>query len=135
MFRPFTVRTNYSRDLKSSWPSASNFKSFSGSLEQFFLTVGQNNFGNKIPFITLTALATGMMAYPVVWTPVSDFMYVKNPFFEQDPLKLMVTGQFNKVPIMIGTVKDEGLLHTATLMQNPKVRIIYGGLHYFEVKL
>ena len=30
--------------------SASNFKSFSLSLEQFFLTVGQNNFGNKIPF-------------------------------------------------------------------------------------
>ena len=30
-------------------PSASNFKSFSRSLEQFFLTVGQNNFGNKIP--------------------------------------------------------------------------------------
>ena len=28
-----------------------NFKSFSWSLEQFFLTVGQNNFGNKIPFI------------------------------------------------------------------------------------
>ena len=26
-----------------------NFKSFSRSLEQFFLTVGQNNFGNKIP--------------------------------------------------------------------------------------
>ena len=32
-------------------PSASNFKSFSRSLEQLFLTVGQNNFGNKIPFI------------------------------------------------------------------------------------
>jgi hypothetical protein len=31
-----------------SWPSALNFKSFSQSLEQFFLTVGQNNFGNKI---------------------------------------------------------------------------------------
>ena len=28
---------------------ASSFKSFSWSLEQFFLTVGQNNFGNKIP--------------------------------------------------------------------------------------
>ena len=26
-----------------------NFKSFSRSLEQFFHTVGQNNFGNKIP--------------------------------------------------------------------------------------
>ena len=32
------------------WPSASNFISFSRSLEIFFLTVGQNNFGNKIPF-------------------------------------------------------------------------------------
>ena len=31
--------------------TASNFKSFSQSLEQFFLTVGQNNFGNKIPFL------------------------------------------------------------------------------------
>ena len=35
------------------WPThyrlvASNFKSFSRSLEHFFLTVGQNNFGNKI---------------------------------------------------------------------------------------
>ena len=30
--------------------AASNFKSFSRPLEQFFLTVGQNNFGNKIPF-------------------------------------------------------------------------------------
>ena len=31
-------------------PSAFNFKSFSRSLEQFDLTVGQNNFENKIPF-------------------------------------------------------------------------------------
>ena len=41
-----------SNDLKifaNSWSSASNFKTFSQSLEQFFLTVGQNNFGNKIP--------------------------------------------------------------------------------------
>ena len=30
-------------------PSASNFNFFSRSLEQFFLTVGQNNFCNKIP--------------------------------------------------------------------------------------
>ena len=34
---------------------ASNFKSFSRSLEQFFLTVGPNNFGNKIPFLTIPA--------------------------------------------------------------------------------
>ena len=52
LFWPFTVWINCSSDLKNyanSWPSASNFKSFSRSLEQFFLTVGQNNFGNKIP--------------------------------------------------------------------------------------
>ena len=36
--------------IANSWPSASNFKSFSRLLEHFFLTVGQNNFGNKIPF-------------------------------------------------------------------------------------
>ena len=54
LFWPFTVWINCSSDLKifeNSRPSALNFKSFSRSLEQFFLTVGQNNFGNKIPFL------------------------------------------------------------------------------------
>ena len=49
---PFTVWINCSSDPKlfaNSWPSALNFKSFSGSQTQFFLKVGQNNFGNKIP--------------------------------------------------------------------------------------
>ena len=49
LFLPFIVWRNCSNDLKNSRPSALNFKSFSQSLEQFFLTVGQNNFGNKIP--------------------------------------------------------------------------------------
>ena len=52
LFWPFTVWINCSSDLKkfaNSRPSASNFKSFSRWLEQFFLTVGQYNFGNKIP--------------------------------------------------------------------------------------
>ena len=51
LFWPFTVWINCSSDLKifeNSRPSASNFKSFSRSLEQFFLTVGQYNFGNKL---------------------------------------------------------------------------------------
>ena len=54
LFWPFTVRINCSNDLKmfaNSQPSAWNFKSFSVSLEQFLFTVGQNNFGNKIPFL------------------------------------------------------------------------------------
>ena len=49
-FIPFTVWINCSSNLKiiaNSQPSVSNFKSFSRSLEQFFLTVGQNNFGPK----------------------------------------------------------------------------------------
>ena len=51
LFWPFTVSINFSSDLKhfaNSRPSASNFKSFSQSLEQLFLTLGQNNFDNKI---------------------------------------------------------------------------------------
>ena len=54
MFWPFTVWINCSSDLKNfanSWLSASNFKSFSRPLEQFFFTVGQNNFDNKIPLL------------------------------------------------------------------------------------
>ena len=60
LFWPFTVWKNCSSDLKifaNSWPSALNFKSFSPSLEQFFLTVGQNNFGSKIPFLIRIVLA------------------------------------------------------------------------------
>ena len=43
-----------SSDLKkfeNSQPSSSNLKSFSRSLAQLFLTVGQNNFGKKIQFL------------------------------------------------------------------------------------
>ena len=54
LFWPFTIWINCYSDLKNfanSRPSSSNFKSFSPSpLWQFFLTVDQNNVGNKIPF-------------------------------------------------------------------------------------
>ena len=42
---------NFSSDLKffaNFEPSALKFKSFSQSIEYYFLTVGQTNFGNKI---------------------------------------------------------------------------------------
>ena len=51
---PFTVPINCSSDLKNvanSRPSVSNFKGFPRSREQFFLTVGEDNFGNKIPIL------------------------------------------------------------------------------------
>ena len=53
LFWPFTVWINCSSDLKNfanSQPSASNFKSFSQSLEQFFFTVVQNNLVTKHQF-------------------------------------------------------------------------------------
>ena len=56
MFWPFTAWINCSSDHKNfenSQPSVSNFKSFSRSLEHFFLTVGQNHFCNKIPYLNL----------------------------------------------------------------------------------
>ena len=57
LFWFFTVGINCSIDLKkisnsqASGPSASDFKSFSWSLEHFFLTVVQNNIGKKIPYL------------------------------------------------------------------------------------
>ena len=54
-FRTFTVRTNCCSDLKmftNFQPSASIFKIFSQSLEQFLVTIYHNNFGNKIAFLT-----------------------------------------------------------------------------------
>ena len=45
---PFIAWINCSTDLK-------NFACFSRSVEQFFLTVGQNNFGNKIPLLLFSA--------------------------------------------------------------------------------
>ena len=51
LFWPFTVCSSDLKIFVNSGPSASNFKFFSWSLEQFFLTVDQNNFGNKIPFL------------------------------------------------------------------------------------
>ena len=50
------VKIGYAKHLKnfeSSRPSALNFRSFSQSVKQFFLTVGQNNFGIKIPSLIL----------------------------------------------------------------------------------
>ena len=65
LFWPFTVWINCFSDLKS----------FSRSQEQFFLTVGQKNFGNKIPFITYHAWK---WLFSIVdrWFSLSSFLAV-----------------------------------------------------------
>jgi hypothetical protein len=53
------------KNLANSRPSASNFKRFPRSLEQFFLSLGQNNFGNKIPFLLLKKKSGSPVLYTV----------------------------------------------------------------------
>ena len=69
LFWPFTVWINSSCNLETfenSRPSTSNFKTFSRSLEQFFLTVlGQNNFGNKLPIHTIQI--SSCFFYQIEW--------------------------------------------------------------------
>mgnify|MGYP001333631398 CR=1 FL=1 len=42
---------SYLRNLQKQFKEALNFKKISQSLEQFILTAGQNNSGNKIPLL------------------------------------------------------------------------------------
>ena len=51
------------KNFANSQPSASNFTSFSRSLEQFFLSVGQNNFGNKIPVLLLSDILGNVIKF------------------------------------------------------------------------
>ena len=59
--------------VANSRPSVSNFKTFSQSLKQFFLTVGQNNFGNKIPFGTSNFFLHNMK----IWLLMSSTKQIK----------------------------------------------------------
>ena len=76
LFWPFTVWINYFSDLKifaNFQPSASNFKKFSRSLEHFCLTVGQNNFGNKIPFLNSLKKPKKSSIFIAWYTRIEDF--------------------------------------------------------------
>ena len=87
LFWPFAVWVNCSSDLKkisNSRPSASNFKSFSRSLEHIFLTVCQNNFGNKIPFPNSQTFLNDFDALylPTYNCNVSQRLHFAKPFFK-----------------------------------------------------
>ena len=81
LFWPFTVWINCSSDLENfenSRPSALNFKSHSRSLEHFFLTVGQNNFGNKTQSFQFffTEVTTTTMETTWTWSCSLQWMVV-----------------------------------------------------------
>ena len=86
VFWPFTVRTNCSKHVlkhfANSRLSASIFKSFSQSLEQCFLTVGQNNFGNKIPFLSSKKRHNPFHFFILFWpTGVDGWSWAKASHF------------------------------------------------------
>jgi len=47
---------------------------------------------------------------PLPFKPIVDGGLVDDPFLPEEPLELLSKGQFNKVPLIIGTNQDEGLL-------------------------
>ena len=78
LFWPFTIGINCSTYLKNfvnSWPSASNLKSFSWSLKQFFLSLCQKNVGNKIPFLVLSTFEIDTTKVPYFF----DCFWTKPP--------------------------------------------------------
>ena len=59
-----------------------DLKSFSRSLEQFFLTVGQNNFGNKISFMHILQTGNWKQDFTIPElknVPVRHHSKAKNP--------------------------------------------------------
>ena len=44
--------------------------------EYFFLTVGQNNFGNKIPFLILAETSTAMFEQGTILTSIHILQYI-----------------------------------------------------------
>ena len=67
--------------------------------------------------------------FPLVWLPYDDHDRVKDPFFALHPRKIFETGQFNKVPTMIGLTEDEGIY--AGGVQDIKKFWYVNSLYYF----
>lgn len=41
-----------------------------------------------------------------------------NPFFTKEPLEYILTGEFENVPWILGTVEDEGIIRVASKLLN-----------------
>jgi len=57
---------------------------------------------------------------PLPFKPIVDGGLVDDPVLPEEPLELLSTGRFNKVPLMIGTNQDEGLLIKGFYEKNVK---------------
>ena len=57
---------------------------------------------------------------PLPFKPIVDGDLVDDPVLPEEPLTLLARGEFNKVPLMLGTNQNEGLLIKGFYMKNPK---------------
>lgn len=58
----------------------------------------------------LTDMFEEFIRYPMPFKPIVDKDLVDDPLIPDEPLTLIKEGRYNKVPIMIGSNKNEGLL-------------------------
>ena len=60
------------------------------------------------------------LPFPTIWSPVDDHQMHSDTFFSDNPWEIILSNTQQKVPLMIGTMKDEGLLFTSTFIKNPE---------------
>ena len=49
------------------------------------------------------------LVHPNPWVPCEDHDYLKQPFIRAHPIKMLQSGTFNRMPILIGHTADEGI--------------------------
>eukprot|EP00092_Neocalanus_flemingeri_P021127 GFUD01022894.1.p1 GENE.GFUD01022894.1~~GFUD01022894.1.p1 ORF type:complete len:581 (+),score=136.25 GFUD01022894.1:59-1801(+) len=59
------------------------------------------------------------LTFPGPWVPVVD-NYLEEPFLPRDPEEILKDGKENKVPVMIGFTKEDGLLYTTRFIKDPE---------------
>jgi hypothetical protein len=64
-----------------------------------------------------------MMTFPSNWKPVNDAAFTRDPFFSAGPhpRKLFEEGKVVSMPVMMGFLKDEGLISTAKIYRNEEL--------------
>ena len=67
----------------------------------------------------LTTMFEELFTYPIPFKPILDKDIVAEPFLPDEPLNLIQEGRYNKVPMIIGSNRDEGILIKAIYSHNP----------------
>ena len=69
----------------------------------------------KVNHVTFAENTKHFLQYPWVgpnvWKPYFDGYNVSNPVFQDHPENLLRSGNYNKVPTIIGTNADEGAMN------------------------